>query len=167
MRLAHAIGLHLHNDVPDLDSSLKEMCVRTWYSICYLESILCMITGRPSAIRDQETYIPIPQSGNRALSEGYIYEVYYSATAELTMRSIKVLRNLYSDFNTSHKKNWSEVQTSIKNLHSEMENWRLSLPDPLRFEFDMSRDQIYSLQVSLIPPCMSYIYSPQGSNMIY
>lgn len=146
MRLAHAIGLHLYNDAPSLSDFLKDMCARTWYSICYLESTLCMITGRPSALQDGESSMSIPQSENRGLSAvGHSGDIYFSVIVNLTTQSTKVLRELYSVFSMIDKKNWSEVQGAIRSLQDGLERWRLALPDSLRFEVDLTAN--LSLQV--------------------
>ncbi|KAI5777914.1 fungal-specific transcription factor domain-containing protein, partial [Geopyxis carbonaria] len=71
LRLAHGLGLNLHNDDPALTSKQRDMRVRTWYSLVYLETTLCLVTGRPSGIQAHASIGPIPD------------DPYYLAVAKL------------------------------------------------------------------------------------
>ncbi|KAL7268301.1 hypothetical protein RUND412_009080 [Rhizina undulata] len=61
IRYAQTLGLNLRNDVPDLDEVEKEMRIRMWYSLYSMEHLLCLMTGRPSAIQDRDCSVPIPR----------------------------------------------------------------------------------------------------------
>lgn len=61
-RYAFALGLHVRNKDPEITEVSREMTIRIWWSVYSLKRQLCVITGRPSAIRDDScsTTLPIP-----------------------------------------------------------------------------------------------------------
>lgn len=61
IRYAQTLGLYLRNDVPELSEADKELRVRIWWALYSLEHRLCLMTGRPSAIRDQDCSVPLPR----------------------------------------------------------------------------------------------------------
>ncbi|KAI9821483.1 MAG: hypothetical protein M1832_003330 [Thelocarpon impressellum] len=64
IRYAQALGLHLRNESKQQDMSdvRKEREVRVWWSLYSLESLLVVMTGRPSAISDRDisSVLPVP-----------------------------------------------------------------------------------------------------------
>ncbi|KAL6718998.1 hypothetical protein ACLMJK_003233 [Lecanora helva] len=66
LRAAQAMGLHLLNVTPSLSESEKDQRARVWFSVVSLESILVMITGRPSMIRERDCSVSLL----RVLEEG-------------------------------------------------------------------------------------------------
>lgn len=61
VRYAQTLGLYLRNDVPVLAETEKEMRARMWFALYSLEHRLCLMTGRPSAICDQDCSVPLPR----------------------------------------------------------------------------------------------------------
>jgi hypothetical protein len=64
MRFGYALGLHIRNEDRSAGAAKKEVLSRIWWSHYTLESILAMLTGRPS-LRVDEGYsvaIPLPIS---------------------------------------------------------------------------------------------------------
>ncbi|KAL1619968.1 hypothetical protein SLS56_009887 [Neofusicoccum ribis] len=59
-RQATALGLHLRNLDPSSSAISKEKRVRVWWSLYYLEYLLCEITGRPTAIDRRFCSTPMP-----------------------------------------------------------------------------------------------------------
>ncbi|KAF2275018.1 uncharacterized protein EI97DRAFT_434582 [Westerdykella ornata] len=60
IRAGHAMGLHIRNDDLGVTSVQKETRSRIWWGLHFLETILCTITGRPSAALDYQCSVPLP-----------------------------------------------------------------------------------------------------------
>lgn len=59
-RHAIALGLHLRNIDDKMDAFAREKRVKVWWSLYYVEYILCEITGRPSTIDHRFCSVPAP-----------------------------------------------------------------------------------------------------------
>ncbi|KAL5405047.1 hypothetical protein PMIN04_012442 [Paraphaeosphaeria minitans] len=60
LRFATALGLHVRNEDPSASGAKREVLVRVWWSLYYLERQLNIITGRPSVIVDSCCSVPLP-----------------------------------------------------------------------------------------------------------
>lgn len=60
LRFATALGLHVRNEDPSASEAKREVLVRVWWSLYYLERQLSIITGRPSVIVDSCCSVPLP-----------------------------------------------------------------------------------------------------------
>jgi len=60
LRFATALGLHVRNEDPSASGLKREVLVRIWWSLYYLERQLSIITGRPSVIVDSCCSVPLP-----------------------------------------------------------------------------------------------------------
>ncbi|OJD29884.1 c6 transcription factor [Diplodia corticola] len=59
-RQAMALGLHLRNLDPHKDAVSKEKRSRVWWSLYYIENLLCEVLGRPTAIDQRFCSLPAP-----------------------------------------------------------------------------------------------------------
>ena len=59
IRAAQSIGLHLRDTTSSLSPIERMTRARIWYSITALESMLTVITGRPSMVNDEDCTVPI------------------------------------------------------------------------------------------------------------
>ena len=60
LRFATALGLHVRNEDPSASGAKREVLVRVWWCLYYLERQLSIITGRPSVIVDSCCSVPLP-----------------------------------------------------------------------------------------------------------
>ncbi|KAI9893392.1 MAG: hypothetical protein M1814_006689 [Vezdaea aestivalis] len=60
LRMAQTLGMQLSNRSADMSDVQKEASVRTWWSILTLERLLCIMTGRPSAVAEYDIKTPLP-----------------------------------------------------------------------------------------------------------
>lgn len=151
IRLAHGIGLHLRND-SRLDESQKKIRLRVWYCLCCLETILCLITGRPCAIKERNCSAPCPSSLDKEIlprdyRDGTTLDIYFLKHHSLNIISAEVLDNLYSA-QSPRDKSWSQVQGSIQELSAKLEQWRMELPVTLNF-LKEELDHVFRRQVSM------------------
>ncbi|KAF4546085.1 C6 transcription factor [Lasiodiplodia theobromae] len=59
-RQAIALGLHLRNLDPHKDAVSKEKRIRVWWSLYYIENLLCETLGRPTAVDQRFCSTPAP-----------------------------------------------------------------------------------------------------------
>lgn len=133
------MGLHLHNVSPKLDPQERELCACVWYSIYYVETTICTVTGRPSAIDEKEYSAPIP-AGDQQDDNERKPDAFYSAFLGLSTIAARVRRRLYSAQSMKTKRNRSVVQQDINDLHGQLEAWKEGLP----LELDFSKSQATS-----------------------
>ena len=53
------MGLHLANVTPSLSDAIKDQYARVWFSIVSLESILVVVTGRPSMVNSRDCTVSL------------------------------------------------------------------------------------------------------------
>lgn len=150
IRLAHGIGLHLRNDSL-VDEMQKKMRLRVWYCLCYLETNLCLITGRPCAIQDRNCSAPCPTALNEEIlpsehRDNTTLDTYFLKHQNLMVISMEVLDILYSA-RTPRDKSWFQMQGSMRELSAALEVWKTSLPLTLDFQREQ-HDHVFASQVS-------------------
>lgn len=136
LRLAHALGLHLPNDSASLNDKQNQERLRIWYSLCYLESVLFLINGRPPALRQGDLTVPrAAASGETTLGNGDdLPHLYYHNLINLTSIAMDVHQHLYSVHSMrSQNRVWSRAQKTIKSMNQRLKRWRDDLPEPLDF----------------------------------
>ncbi|KAF8252582.1 hypothetical protein K440DRAFT_535974 [Wilcoxina mikolae CBS 423.85] len=146
VRLSYGIGLHLHNVAQTLSALQKEMRIRVWYSVYYLEATISLTTGRPSALRECENSAPIPRTTDRNIQFDRAPDNYFSALMKLSVISAEVSSKLYSARSTSVKRNWAQVQQTMESLNGSLENWKSKLPAVLSFESEHQLDKTFVSQ---------------------
>lgn len=60
IRHATTLGLNLRNNSKDVPESSKEIRYRVWWSVCSLERILSVMTGRPTSFSETDCSAPAP-----------------------------------------------------------------------------------------------------------
>ncbi|KAF2196678.1 hypothetical protein GQ43DRAFT_476103 [Delitschia confertaspora ATCC 74209] len=83
IRLAQSLGLHVRNEDYTASEFKKETLARTWWSIYLVESILSVLTGRPSIITSAYCSVPLPL----ALSDDQLTEELISSRLADHVRS--------------------------------------------------------------------------------
>ncbi|KAF8537240.1 fungal-specific transcription factor domain-containing protein [Trichophaea hybrida] len=149
VRLSYGIGLHLHNVAQTLSALQKEMRIRVWYSVYYLETTISLTTGRPSALRECENSAPIPRTTDRNIQFDRAPDNYFSALMKLSIISAEVSSKLYSARSTNVKRNWVQVQQTMESLNKSLESWKSKLPAVLSFETDQFDKTFVSQRVDL------------------
>lgn len=83
-RHAEALGLHLRSIAPSLTAASREKRARVWWSLYYLEYLLCENTGRPTMISSQfcsvQPLAPLNEialtnsTGNKQIQDWYMIQ---------------------------------------------------------------------------------------------
>ncbi|RPA84028.1 hypothetical protein BJ508DRAFT_46970 [Ascobolus immersus RN42] len=150
IRLAQGLGLHLRNEAPSLDNVQKEMRTRVWYSLYYLETTLCLLTGRPLGIRDWDCSSPVPRPIHDEMSDSYPnmnegQDHFFLANRMIAKIFAEVSTELYSPRNSfSTSRDVANNHRTMQRLEAMLDDWRDSLPEELRFldQQDQLRDHV-------------------------
>lgn len=60
IRCAQSLGMHLENVTPSMSIAEKQFQARIWFALVALERCLCMITGRPTMVREGACTVSLP-----------------------------------------------------------------------------------------------------------
>jgi len=146
IRFAYGNALHLHSEAPSLRNWKGELRIRLWYSLCYLESILCMSTGRPPGISPRYFSTPVPHDfaydidTPDELYDRISPDPYATASLELFGITAGMFRKLYSAKSTLNRSPINESHAHIQNLLFSLDAWKNDLPSALTFEQEVHPD---------------------------
>ncbi|KAI5858162.1 fungal-specific transcription factor domain-containing protein [Tricharina praecox] len=131
IRLALGLGLHLRMLDSKLDEHQRQMRVRVWYSVEYLEATLSLVTGRPTVLQEVDLS-QIPRSASIADSSP---DAYYSALIKLSVIITVVQSQIYSTtaFGTVENKGKRALKEAIRVLRRRLDHWKWELPPILNF----------------------------------
>ncbi|KAF2636492.1 hypothetical protein P280DRAFT_473040 [Massarina eburnea CBS 473.64] len=186
LRFSQSLGLHVRNEDPSTTLPRREVLVRIWWSIYYLDRHLSVITGRPSVIVDGSCSVPLPipfaegdmseEMGTPDSSGGSRIDAnegsFIRAIAQMGIITQSILSGLYSA-GTMVRSSFA-VQQDIIELKRRLENWVQSLP--AEFDFRIQRPSLhpyfrerillgfeyYSSIILLTRPCLGGLGSPAG-----
>ena len=134
------------------------MRVRVWYSLVYLEATLCLVTGRPSALQEQNVG-PRPRTNHSDDNESDDgkSDAYYACLMRLSMITSKVHSQLYSARTTKAKKSRNIAKKTIEAVSKCLERWREKLPHHLDFDGE-HEDRKFLRQVCRILPLRGFAH---------
>lgn len=141
IRFAYGNALHLRSEAPSLHKWKGELRIRVWYSLCYIESILCMSTGRPPGISPRFFSTPVPHdfrldiNASDDLYDLSLPDLYAQASLELFNITEGMLRKLYSAQSTlSRRPSFNDTRTYVGGLLQSLDNWKSNLPGILELD---------------------------------
>jgi hypothetical protein len=123
---------------------------RVWYSLHYLETTLCLLTGRPLGIRDWDCSSPVPRPIQDEMSDRYpnmddSQDAFFLANRLIAKIFAEVSTQLYSPRNNfSNSTDWAENHRLMQRLEAMLDEWRDGLPEELQFlnQKDELRDHV-------------------------
>ncbi|THW66107.1 hypothetical protein D6D20_01541 [Aureobasidium pullulans] len=139
--LRMAISLALHQEVPDprLDEASKEQRRRIWWSVYSLDRILCVKSGNPLTIDDQDIAVKLP---NRLSNEPeYCPAVCLRHYTQLSRILGRIMKTIYR----KTPKSGSTLIASVSEIMTSLSTWHRDLPDQLRFDpakLNVSRESV-------------------------
>ncbi|KAF2090073.1 hypothetical protein K490DRAFT_35475, partial [Saccharata proteae CBS 121410] len=161
---ATCLGLHLRNQAHSTSLQFKQKRLRTWWALFSIDQIVCVMTGRPTAIPMKHCSAPYPApysqemlmspSGQAYLEQWDTEEgdkgketplpqrmglepAYLRLKVRLTVIEHGIMDNIYSAAIASDS--WKDIQILILKKESELEFWIQTLPPGLRFELEDPR----------------------------
>jgi len=145
------MGLHLRNVASTLNAGQKEMRVRVWYSVCYLEATLALITGRPSGLQAHQSSAPLPRSGDFDFESDPAQDAYFAALIKLSSIGSEVLSQLYSARSKLViQKARDRIQETMEGLDRRLERWKSKLIPSLTFNDSHSNSEGHNYFMSQV-----------------
>jgi proline utilization trans-activator len=144
LALRMAISLGLHQEVSDssLDNIAREHRRRVWWSVYSMDRILCVKSGNPITIADEDIGISLPSK----LPEIDFDSLSAAVLSHYTQLS-RILGKIMEGIYRKGHKTGSSLLASVQSIMSDLSNWVRALPDELRFNFnqvgkDVSRESV-------------------------
>lgn len=139
--LRMAISLGLHQEVsphyssqqgPILDKAEREHRRRVWWSIYSLDRILCVKSGNPITIQDEDIGVdlPSPLPGDPKYCPAVVLRHY----TELSRILGQIHMTIYRRSNKSAPKSGKSLMASVQSIILSLSKWNRELPDELRFD---------------------------------
>jgi proline utilization trans-activator len=133
---------HLQRDT-SLDSTAREHRRRVWWSIYSLDRILCVKSGNPITIADDDVGVELP---SRLPSEAeYCPAVVLRHYTQLSRILGDVTRSIYRRSSSEAPKSGKRLMESVQRIMVSLSRWNAALPDELRFEparLSISRESV-------------------------
>ncbi|RFU72906.1 fungal specific transcription factor [Trichoderma arundinaceum] len=139
--LRMAISLGLHQEVSPhyysqqgsaLDKAAREHRRRVWWSIYSLDRILCVKSGNPITIQDEDIGVdmPSPLLGDPEYCPAVVLRHY----TELSRILGQIHMTIYRRSNKSAPKSGKSLMASVQSIILSLSKWNRELPDELRFD---------------------------------
>ncbi|KAM0476788.1 hypothetical protein ACHAPX_006213 [Trichoderma viride] len=153
--LRMAISLGLHQEVsphyysqqgPELDKTAREHRRRVWWSIYSLDRILCVKSGNPITIQDEDIGVdmPSPLPGDAEYCPAVVLRHY----TELSRILGRIHMTIYRRSNKSAPKSGKSLMASVQSIIFSLSKWNREVPEDLRFDpaqLSFSRESVGAL----------------------
>jgi proline utilization trans-activator len=142
LRMAISLGLHQEVSDPNLDRVAREHRRRVWWSVYSMDRILCVKSGNPITIADEDIGVSLP-SPLTEMDSHYTSAAVLSHYTQLSRILGKIMEGIYR----KSRKTGSSLLVSVQGIMSDLSNWQRDLPEELRFNFaqldkDISRESV-------------------------
>lgn len=144
LRMAISLGLHQEVSDPTLDSVSRERRRRVWWSVYSMDRILCVKSGNPITIADEDIGVSLPTRMPQIDPE------YWSAAvlAHYTQLS-RILGKITEGIYRKSPKSGPSLLASVQGIMSELSSWLKNLPEELRFNLAQLEKSISRESVSI------------------
>ena len=148
MALRMAISLGLHQEisqrsmasgaavapVSQLDDAAKEHRRRVWWSIYSLDRIVCVKSGNPVTIRDEDIGIQLPS--RLPYEPEYCPAVVLRHYTELSRILGDIAKSIYHkpSISATGKADGKQLVASVQHIIHALYSWKRNIPDRLRFD---------------------------------
>lgn len=145
--LRMAVSLGLHHEVegvgssainplqpPILDDITRERRRRVWWSVYSLDRILCVKSGNPITIQDEDIGVQLP---SRLPSEAeYCPAIVFRQYTKLSSILGDIHTKIYRRTNKVEAKSGRTLMAAVQNIILSLSKWESELPFELRFDPD-------------------------------
>ncbi|EOO01263.1 putative c6 transcription factor protein [Phaeoacremonium minimum UCRPA7] len=142
LRMAISLGLHQEVSSPGLDDATKEHRRRVWWSIYSMDRILCVKSGNPVTIQDDDVGVALPSKlpGEPEYCPAVVLRHY----TKLSQICGAITTNIYR----RAPKSGTRLMASVQNIILSLSKWHREMPDELRFDparLSNSRESVSTL----------------------
>ncbi|KLJ08058.1 hypothetical protein EMPG_16498 [Blastomyces silverae] len=160
-----AISLGLHQEVSDnsLDDHAREHRRRLWWSVYSLDRILCVKSGNPLTIADEDIGV-LPPSRLPDEPDICAATVLFHYT-ELSRILGKIMNNVYRTQRTTAY----NLVSSVQSILAELAQWQSNLPQALQCDFTKLDSEISRQSVSIFlhySQCINMTVRPLVFNVV-
>ncbi|OAT03730.1 hypothetical protein BDBG_16104 [Blastomyces gilchristii SLH14081] len=165
LALRMAISLGLHQEVSDnsLDDHAREHRRRLWWSVYSLDRILCVKSGNPLTIADEDIGV-LPPSRLPDEPDICAATVLFHYT-ELSRILAKIMKNVYRTPRTTAY----NLVSSVQSILAELTQWHSNLPQALQCDFTKLDSEISRQSVSIFlhySQCINMTVRPLVFNVV-
>ncbi|PGH09853.1 hypothetical protein AJ79_05579 [Helicocarpus griseus UAMH5409] len=165
LALRMGISLGLHQEVSDdsLDDHAREHRRRLWWSVYSMDRILCVKSGNPLTIADEDIGV-LPPSRLPDEPEICPATVLFHYT-ELSRILGKIMKNVYRPPRTTAY----NLVSSVQSILAELTQWQLNLPQTLQCDFTKLDSEISRQSVSIFlhySQCINMTARPLVFNVV-
>ncbi|RJE24557.1 Transcription factor [Aspergillus sclerotialis] len=128
LRMAISLGLHQEASDQEIDSENREHRRRVWWSTYSMERLLCVTSGHPIAIQDED--IELLPSSHMPGEDGHVASVLASYT-ELS----RILGIIGEKIYRKRQKSGSELSSCIQHIMGKLNDWYERLPETMQLNF--------------------------------
>lgn len=128
---------------------------------------MCITTGRPSALREQDNIAHVSRSPEPGLQADRAPDVYYNSLIELSGLQSDILSELYPRRSVSIKADIRLIRHTIETLNERLEEWSSKLPTELQLDNDNESRADHVIQARLINPVavLQALYTDCATNI--
>ncbi|OJD12488.1 hypothetical protein AJ78_06928 [Emergomyces pasteurianus Ep9510] len=165
LALRMAISLGLHQEVSDdsLDDHAREHRRRLWWSVYSMDRIICVKSGNPLTIADEDIGV-LPPSRLPEEPQLCPATVLFHYT-ELSRILGKIMKNVYRTPRTTAY----NLVSSVQSILAELTQWQLNLPQALQCDFTKLDTEISRQSVSIFlhySQCINMTARPLVFNVV-
>ncbi|PHH65614.1 hypothetical protein CDD81_2049 [Ophiocordyceps australis] len=125
LRMAMSLGLHHEVAQGHLDGREREQRRRVWWSVYSLDRILCVKSGNPLTVRDEDVGVDMPAADDDDDDE---------VLRQYTQLS-RILGQMHAAIYSHHRRqSGKSLVASVQAILQALARWHAQLPEGLRFE---------------------------------
>lgn len=128
LRMAISLALHQEVSTQGLDDNMKEYRRRTWWSVYSLDRILCVKSGNPVSIQDEDIGVALPS--RLPHEEPYCAAVVLRHYTELSRILGQIMQRIYR----RTPKSGSRLMAAVQEIMAALVHWRANIPAELYFD---------------------------------
>ncbi|KAF1344996.1 fungal-specific transcription factor domain-containing protein [Delphinella strobiligena] len=128
LRMAISLALHQEVSTQGLDENMKEYRRRTWWSVYSLDRILCVKSGNPVSIQDEDIGVALPS--RLPHEEPYCAAVVLRHYTELSRILGQIMQKIYR----RTPKSGSRLMAAVQEIMAALVHWRANIPAELYFD---------------------------------
>ncbi|KAJ5123784.1 fungal-specific transcription factor domain-containing protein [Penicillium atrosanguineum] len=125
LRMAISLGLHQEISDKDIDNDTREHRRRLWWSTYSMERLLCVTSGHPISIQDEDVDLLLPSP--RAQEDAHIASVLTSYTELSRIQGI-IGEKIYR----KKQKSGSDLSASVQSIMRRLSDWLEKLPEAVK-----------------------------------
>ncbi|KAM0248510.1 hypothetical protein ACHAQJ_009447 [Trichoderma viride] len=125
LRMAISLGLHQEVSDRDIDNETREHRQRVWWSTYSLERLLCVTSGHPISIQDEDIDVLLPSL--KEVDDCHSFSILTSYTELSRIQGI-IGENIYR----KKQKSGPDLSASVQDIMKRLSDWFEKLPESMR-----------------------------------